>query len=221
MTVSLVEFLSQVTSNPALLVTVVLTLAVVLVNGWTDAPNAIATCISTRSMSPRAAIIMATVFNFLGVLVMTIVNAKVAQTIYRMVDFGGDANEALVALCAALIAIVIWATTAWWFGIPTSESHALIAGISGAAIALQKGFGGINPDEWIKVVYGLILSLVMGFSTGWIIVKLVELICRGFNRKKPIPCLNMLRYQAEQVWHLCTAPRMDKNLWEFLCSACF
>jgi len=184
MTVSFVDFISQVVSNPALLVTVVLTLAVVMVNGWTDAPNAIATCISTRSMSPRMAIVMATVFNFLGVLVMTMVNAKVAQTIYKMVDFRGDANKALVALCAALVAIVIWATAAWWFGIPTSESHALIAGISGAAIALQKGLGGINPDEWIKVVYGLILSLCMGFVTGWIIVKLVEFICRGFNRKK-------------------------------------
>jgi len=135
-------------------------------------------------MSPRAAIVMATVFNFLGVLVMTVFNAKVAQTVYKMVDFRGDVHDALVALCAALVAIVFWATAAWWFGIPTSESHALIAGISGAAIALQKGFGGINPAEWIKVVYGLFLSLVMGFGTGWIIVKLVEFICRGFNRRK-------------------------------------
>lgn len=184
MTVTILDFLNQIISNPALLITVVLTLAVVMVNGWTDAPNAIATCISTRSMSPRAAIIMAAVFNFLGVLVMTMFNAKVAQTIYKMVDFGGDAHEALTALCAALFAIVIWATAAWWFGIPTSESHALIAGISGAAIALQKGIGGINPGEWIKVVYGLFLSLIMGFVMGWVIVKLVELICKGFNRKK-------------------------------------
>jgi len=70
---------------------------------------------------------------------MTKINARVAETIYKMVDFGGDPNKALVALCAALFAIVLWATAAWWFGIPTSESHALIAGISGAAIALQKG----------------------------------------------------------------------------------
>ncbi len=184
MTVTLFDFLNQLISNPALMITTVLTLSVVMVNGWTDAPNAIATCISTRSMSPRVAIVMAAIFNFLGVLVMTVFNAKVAQTIYKMVDFGGDSHDALVALCAALFAIVIWATAAWWFGIPTSESHALIAGITGAAIALQGGFGGVNPDEWIKVIYGLVLSLGMGFVAGWLVVKLIELMCRGFNRRK-------------------------------------
>jgi len=89
---------------------------------------------------------------------MTKINARVAETIYKMVDFGGDPNKALVALCAALFAIVLWATAAWWFGIPTSESHALIAGISGAAIALQKGLHGINFNEWVNVLYGLALS---------------------------------------------------------------
>jgi PiT family inorganic phosphate transporter len=183
MSVTLVDFLNQLVSNPALMITTVLTLAVVLVNGWTDAPNAIATCISTRSMNPRVAILMAAVFNFLGVLVMTVINAKVAQTIYNMVDFGGKSGEALTALCAALFAIVLWATVAWWFGIPTSESHALIAGVSGAAIALQGGIGGINWDEWIKVIYGLVLSLGMGFITGWIIVRSIEKIFKGLNRK--------------------------------------
>ena len=127
MTISLSEFLAQLAANPVLAVTVALTLGVVLVNGWTDAPNAIATCVSTRAMSARSAILMAAVFNFLGVLVMTMVNASVAATIYNMVDFGGNTADALTALCAALVAIVAWATAAWWFGIPTSESHALIA----------------------------------------------------------------------------------------------
>ncbi|MCG0274906.1 MAG: inorganic phosphate transporter [Thermosediminibacteraceae bacterium] len=184
MTVELVDFLSQLVSNTTLMVTVLLTLGVIFVNGWTDAANAIATCISTRSMGPRDAIIMATIFNFLGGLVMTLLNPMVAQTIYNMVDFRGDAHEALIALCAALFAIVLWATAAWWFGIPTSESHALIAGISGAAIALQRGLGGINLDEWVKVIYGLGLSLFLGFFSGWLVVKTVELICRGFDRRK-------------------------------------
>ena len=83
---------------------------------------------------------MAAVFNFLGVTVMTLFNATVATTIYNMVDFSGDTHNALIALCAAMFAIVVWATAAWVFGIPTSESHALIAGLSGAAIALQGGF---------------------------------------------------------------------------------
>ncbi|MGE5613128.1 MAG: inorganic phosphate transporter, partial [Bacillota bacterium] len=129
MTVTLIDFLRQLVSNPALIITSLLTLGVIMVNGWTDAPNAIATCISTRSIAPRPAIIMASVFNFLGVFVMTLFNSMVAKTIYNMVDFRGDAHDALIALCAALIAIVLWATAAWWFGIPTSESHALIAGV--------------------------------------------------------------------------------------------
>ena len=186
MTISLSEFVSQLVGSPVLAITVVLTLGVILVNGWTDAPNAIATCVSTQSLSPRAAILMAAVFNFLGVLVMTMINASVAATIYNMVDFGGDTGEALIALCAALFAIVVWATAAWWFGIPTSESHALIAGLSGAAIALHSGLGGINGGEWVKVLYGLVLSTVLGFAFGWIAVKLVELICKGMDRRRTL-----------------------------------
>lgn len=184
MTISLADFLSQITVNPMLAVTVILTLGVILVNGWTDAPNAIATCVSTQAIHPRAAIIMAAVFNFLGVLVMTIFNAGVASTIYNMVDFGGDPHESLIALCAALLAIVVWATAAWWFGIPTSESHALIAGVSGAAIALHGGMDGINASEWIKVIYGLLLSTVLGFVMGWLAAKTVQYLCRGMDRGK-------------------------------------
>ena len=186
MTISLLDFLAQLMNNPILAVTVVLTLGVVLVNGWTDAPNAIATCVSTKAISPRKAIWMAAVFNFLGVFVMTMVNAGVAATIYKMVDFGGNSQEALVALCAALFAIVIWATAAWWFGIPTSESHALIAGLSGAAISLHGGMGGINGSEWIKVVYGLGLSTILGFAMGWIAVRTIEVICRKMDRRKTL-----------------------------------
>ena len=154
MTPTFLDFLSETALNPVLLITVILTLGVIFVNGWTDAPNAIATCVSTRAMGPRAAIMMAAVFNFLGVLVMTLINATVAETIYNMVDFGGDPHEAL------------------------------IAGLSGAAIALQGGMGGINGAEWVKVLYGLALSTVLGFSFGWIAAKLTVFTCRGFDRRK-------------------------------------
>lgn len=184
MTISFFDFLGQIFNNPPLLITVVLTLGVILVNGWTDAPNAIATCVSTRAIGPRSAIFMATIFNFLGVFVMTMINANVAQTIYNMVDFGGDPHYALISLCAALFAIVVWATAAWYFGIPTSESHALIAGLSGAAIALQGGMSGINGGEWIKVIYGLILSTFLGFGLGWLTVKVIGFIFGRFDRSK-------------------------------------
>ncbi len=183
MSIGFTEFIETLTSgSPFVIITVLLTLGVILVNGWTDAPNAIATCVSTRAIKPRAAIVMAAVFNFLGVFVMTAFNAKVASTIYKMVDFGENTGEATSALCAALFAIVVWATAAWKFGIPTSESHALIAGLSGAAIALHGSFSGINGDEWVKVLYGLVLSTLLGFFSGFFVVRLIELICRRVDR---------------------------------------
>ena len=185
--ISLGEFLPQLFSSPALAITVLLTLGVILVNGWTDAPNAIATCVATRAISAKAAIAMAAVFNFLGVLVMTLLNATVAETIYNMADFGGDPGQALIALCAALFAIVTWATAAWRFGIPTSESHALIAGVSGAAIALHGGLDGINGAEWIKVIYGLGLSTLLGFVMGWLSARLTEAVCRRMDRRRTLP----------------------------------
>ena len=181
---SIMEFINQMIGNPMLLVSSILILGVILVNGWTDAPNAIATCVSTRAISVRKAIVMAAIFNFLGVLIMTSVNASVAFTIYNMVDFGGDSHLALIALCAAMAAIVIWATAAWYFGIPTSESHALIAGISGAAVAIQNSFAGINGAEWIKVLYGIVLSTLLGFVLGFISSKVIVFLFKNQNRLK-------------------------------------
>ena len=184
MTITFIEFINKLTTNPKLFIITSLVLGVILVNGWTDAPNAIATCVATRSLSAKKSLILAAVCDFLGVLVMTILNATVIQTIYNMVDFGTNYDSALTALMAAMFAIVFWAVLAWWFGIPTSESHALIAGISGAAIAINKGFSGINGGEWIKVIYGLVLSSILGFGLGFIIAKLIKYVCTGIPRQK-------------------------------------
>ena len=220
MTITLTAFLQDLGSNPPLLITVLLTIAVILVNGWTDAPNAIATCVSTRSMHPRAAILMAAAFNFLGILVMTTINKTVAETIYNMVDFGGDSHEALVALCAAMVAIVVWATLAWVFGIPTSESHALIAGLSGAAIALHGGLAGINGSEWVKVIYGLVLSTALGFAMGWGVAKLTALLCRNVDRGVPTRFSAARRSAAARRWRSCTARRTGRSLWACFYWAC-
>lgn len=184
MDLSFSYFWEQMMSNPLLLMAVVLTLGVILVNGWTDAPNAIATCVVTRCLSPRLAILMAAVFNFLGVFIMSLVNATVAQTITKMVDFGTNSHEAIVALSAALFAIVLWAILAWVFGIPTSESHALIAGLTGGAIALHGGLSGVNGAEWVKVIYGLVISVILGFLLGFVICKIVVIIFRNIQRNK-------------------------------------
>lgn len=184
MDLSFTGFLGELLENPALLVTTLFTLGVIFVNGWTDAPNAIATCVTTRCLSARNAIIMSAFFNFLGVFIMTQINSSVASTISNMVDFGDSTQNALVALCAALLSIVIYSVGASIFGIPTSESHSLIAGLSGAAIAIQHGTGGINGAEWVKVLYGLVLSLVLGFGTGWVVCKIISFICRDMDRRR-------------------------------------
>ena len=177
-------FIDQLFASPVLFATVLFTLGVIFVNGWTDAPNAIATCVATRAMPPRAAVLMSAVFNFFGVFVMTLINSTVAMTIKNMVDFGTNTHEAVVALCAALVAIIIWAVAAWFFGIPTSESHALIAGLSGAAIAMHNGFDGITGGEWVKVLYGLVLSTVLGFVSGYVFTKLTAFFFRNADRRK-------------------------------------
>ena len=182
MTIS--QFIQQLSETPALWITVILTLGVILVNGSTDAPNAIATCVATRAMKPRNAIAMAAVFNFLGVLVMTLLSPKVAETIYNMVDFGSNAHEASIALSAAMFAIVVWAVLAWAFGIPTSESHALIAGITGSAIAMHNNLDGVNGAEWGKVLFGLVFSLAIGFALGYAVTKLIQRLCRRMNYRK-------------------------------------
>lgn len=80
-------------------------------------------------MEVECAIFMAAICNFFGVLLMTLFHASVAMTIRNMVNFKGESGAAMIALEAAMAAIVIWAVGAWYFGIPTSESHALIAGL--------------------------------------------------------------------------------------------
>ena len=184
MDVSLSYFINEVFSSPIMLITVALTLCVIFVNGWTDAPNAIATCIGTRCMNVRSAILMSAVFNFLGVFIMTHINSSVASTISNMVDFGGNTHDALIALCAALFSIVVYSTGASFLGIPTSESHSLIAGLSGAAIAIHNGVEGINMSEWVKVLYGLVASLLLGFAIGWAVCRLLTVICARMDRRK-------------------------------------
>lgn len=171
------------TVNVALVVTVILVIGVIFVNGWTDAPNAIATAISTRVLRPKTAIRMAVVMNFLGALVMTSINSQVAETISNIVSFGGDNQKAQIALASSLFAIVTWAVAAWYFGIPTSESHALIAGLTGSAMALS-GLDAVVMSEWSKVLFGLVFSTLAGFFGGYFMVKMLAKLFKNVERRK-------------------------------------
>jgi len=141
-----------------------LVLAAEFVNGWTDAPNAIATVVSTRVLSPSRAVVMAAVFNILGVLVT---GTAVALTIGQGIVRPEIINLHVVA--AAMLAIVVWSSAAWYYGIPTSESHALVAGLSGAGLAVA-GPSVLLWAGWQKVLIGLAFSPLLGFFLATVVM---------------------------------------------------
>lgn len=187
-------YLSDLSTNPLLVIVSLLVFAVIVFNGWIDAPGAIATTIFARSIKPKIAVIMASFLNFLGVIVMALLNTSVARTFYHMVDFEDGSKISLAILCAGLCAIVIWTFLAWLMAIPTSISHALVAWIAGAGIASSQGFGAVDKNEIVKVLYGFGISIIMGFVLGFLIVKVIELIFKGANRKK-----SMTFFQKSQI----------------------
>lgn len=138
-----------------------LVVAVIFVNGWTDAPNAIATAVGSGALSFRKAVGLAAACNFIGAAASCLLFPAVAATVGDLVSFA-DEQAALTALCAAMLAIVIWAVTAWRFGLPTSESHALLAGLSGSALALGGQTAALNGEAWLKTGLGMVLSLGAG-----------------------------------------------------------
>lgn len=165
--------------QPALIIALTLVCASIFVNGWTDAPNAIATVVSTRVLSPRVAVIMATIFNLVGIMCF---GSAVASTIANLVNVGTGMNP-LIAICAAQLSIVIWSVSAWKFGIPTSESHALIAGLMGSGIAYN-GMSAFKLAEFEKVLWGIAISTVVGFVVSYFVTKLVGLLFRRMKRAK-------------------------------------
>ncbi|MFH1483190.1 MAG: inorganic phosphate transporter [Chloroflexota bacterium] len=134
------------------------------VNGWTDAPNAIATVISTRVLHPYRAVLMAAVLNIAGALVTgTAVAATIGKGIIRPEAIG------LPVVAAAMIAIIAWSTIAYRFGLPTSESHALISGLAGAGL-VYAGPSVLLWEGWRKVILGLGFSTILGFSLALLVM---------------------------------------------------
>ena len=101
---------------------------------------------------------------------------------FGMVDFSGNTDAALLALVAAMIGAIGWGIFCWFFGIPCSKSHSLIAGITGGAVAMN-GWAGVVPSEWVKVIYGMVFSLLAGFALGWVFTKIIERVFEMANRQ--------------------------------------
>lgn len=158
--------------DAGLLVVLLLVLGAEFVNGWTDAPNAIATVVGTRSLSPRAALGMAAVFNLLGVMSGT----AVANTIGKGIIDPSVVN--LTTVGGAMVGIIVWSSVAARWGIPTSETHALVAGLAGAGLA-SAGPSVLVWAGWQKVFVGLVFSSFLGFGAGFLLMLAVYWLFRG------------------------------------------
>lgn len=152
------------------IITLVLISAVVFVNGGTDAPNAVATAIASGALKARAAINLSAVCNLFGIIVIYLINDSVSQNIINSVSLGEE--NKLTALCAAMISIVLFAAVAWYFGIPTSEGHALMAALSGAAAA--QGQAGVRIGFWGFVALGIVITTAAGFALGFLLYRLLK-----------------------------------------------
>lgn len=146
------------------------------INGWTDAPNAIATVVSTGVMTPRDAVIMAVVLNTLGAMAGTAVAATVGKGIVE------SRFITLPAITAAMTAIIVWGTFAAKVGLPISKSHALLAGLAGAGLA-GGGIGALQFSGWTKVFIGMFCAIPFGFFAA---IMLGKAIIRFAGAAKPV-----------------------------------
>lgn len=161
-------------------VVVALALSFDYTNGFHDAANAIATSVSTRALTPRAALIMAAVMNFAGALLGTEVAETIAKSIVNL-DGAAD-HTALVVILCALVGAITWNLITWWFGLPSSSTHALIGGLVGAGLAGGLGIYGSAIVD--KVVLPMIFSPLIGFGLAFFVMVAVLWIFRRASPSK-------------------------------------
>jgi PiT family inorganic phosphate transporter len=144
------------------------------INGFHDAANSIATVVSTRVLSPGKAVVWAAFFNFVAAFTF---GTAVAKTVGSgMVDIS---IVSFAVIFAALIGATVWDLITWYYGLPTSSSHALVGGYAGAAVA-KAGFAAIIPSGWTKTLIFIVLSPLIGLVLGLLIMTAIFWIFRGF-----------------------------------------
>lgn len=180
---NLFNFFNELIKNPILFIAAILIIFTIIMNGAIDAPNAIATSVSTRALYINNAFYISIAGNFLGVLVVSLINTKVANTVFNMVDFTSNTYHGGIALIAALFGIILWGIITWKLNIPTSSSHSLIAGLCGASIALNGGIEGINIKGILMIFIGIIISIAVAYLLGGIIVKIIKNIFKNRDRR--------------------------------------
>ncbi len=157
---------------------VVVALLFDFMNGFHDAANSIATIVSTRVLKPHQAVLWAGAFNFLAYFLFQL---KVATTIGK-----GTIDPAIVdyyVVFGALIGAIIWNVITWYYGIPSSSSHALVGGLVGAAVA-KAGFGGLISAGVLKIVAFIFVAPFLGFVIGGLLMVVVSWLCRNMAPRK-------------------------------------
>ncbi|MCP3761567.1 inorganic phosphate transporter [Domibacillus sp. A3M-37] len=158
---------------------VIFALAFDFINGFHDTANAIATAVSTKALTPRRAIILAAFMNFLGAMTFT----GVAKTITKDIVDPFMLENGSVVILAALIAAIFWNLLTWYYGIPSSSSHAIIGSIAGAAIAAA-GFQALNYNGFFKILQALIVSPLLAFAIGFIVYSIFKVVFKNNNLAK-------------------------------------
>jgi PiT family inorganic phosphate transporter len=159
-----------------LIVVLLLVLGAEFANGLTDAANAIATVVGTRVLSPGKAVVMAAVLNMAGVLVT---GTAVATTIGK--DIVRPEAISLETVAAGMLTVIAWTTIAFFFGIPTSETHELVAGLAGAGLAWA-GPSVLLWEGWRRVIIGLGMSTLLGFGLAFVLMLAIYWIFERVNR---------------------------------------
>ncbi len=181
-----IGFLEGKVLNFGLILVLGLILASEFVNGWTDSPNAIATVVSTKAMKPKWAVLMAVMGNIIG----AFYGREVAKTIGTGIVKPEAIN--LVTVGAAMVGIVIWSTAVSLLGLPTSESHALVAGLAGASLAMA-GPGVLILSGWKKVLIGLVVSSFFGFAGGFGTARFIRSFFGDLPKEKSNRVFNILQ----------------------------
>ncbi|HLN60610.1 MAG TPA: inorganic phosphate transporter [Symbiobacteriaceae bacterium] len=156
------------------IIVVVLAVAFDFINGFHDTANAIATVVSTRVLSPRQAILMAASLNVLGAVTSTSVAIGIAKGIVI------PEAVTLEVLIGGLVGAIVWNLLTWYFGIPSSSSHALVGGVAGAAL-VKGGLQALNGAGFLKIVLSFVLSPLSGVIVGLIVLALLHRLVQNWS----------------------------------------
>src|SRR5215470_7519015 len=167
------------TTSAIVIVTIVTALIFDVINGFHDAANSIATVVSTRVLSPKIAVLWAAVFNFVALFIF---HQGVADTISKIITIHKSETYAIVVVCG-LSGAILWNLLTWFWGLPSSSSHALIGGISGAGVAFA-GFDVLVWENLGKTLEFIVLAPLIGLVLGSLMMFIVFWLFRGYRPQR-------------------------------------